>query len=211
MSTRHQIKKLIKLVFLVLALPLFLLYRVVSLAGNKDSVFQSFSQLLSLIPGKIGVYLRAAFYKLACTNTSDNISVSFLTLLSHQDTTLGEGIYIGPGCNIGKCSIGDNTLLGSGVHVLSGSRQHNFTDPETPIKEQGGHFEKIHIGRDCWLGNQAIVMVSLADKTLVAAGSVVTRSAEPGAILAGNPAKVIGNRLTPKTESAKKKADSDGQ
>jgi len=83
------------------------------------------------------------------------------------------------------------------VHVLSGSRQHNFTDPETPIKEQGGHFEKIHIGRDCWLGNQAIVMVSLADKTLVAAGSVVTRSAEPGAILAGNPAKVIGNRLKP--------------
>lgn len=207
MSTRYQIKKLIKFAFLLLALPLLLLYRLVSLTGNKDSVFQSFSQLLSLIPGKIGVYLRAAFYKLACPDTSDNTSVGFLTLLSHQDTTLGDGIYIGPGCNIGKCSIGDNTLLGSGVHILSGSRQHNFTDPETPIKEQGGHFEKIRVGRDCWLGNQAIVMVSLADQTLVAAGSVVTRSAEPGAILAGNPAKVIGNRLKPKDSEQAQSSD----
>jgi acetyltransferase-like isoleucine patch superfamily enzyme len=50
-------------------------------------------------------------------------------------------------------------------------------------------------------------MVSLADKTLVAAGSVVTRSAEPGAILAGNPAKVIGNRLKPKDPEQAQSSD----
>lgn len=195
MNTRSTIKRSMKGLFLLLAIPLFALYRLLCLAGHQDSVFQSFSQLLSLIPGKIGVYLRAAFYRLACTNTSDETCIGFLTLLSHQDTTFGKGVYIGPGCNVGKCSIGENTLLGSGVHVLSGSRQHNFGDPETPIKEQGGQFEKVSIGNDCWLGNNSIVMVSLADKTLVAAGSVVTRSSEPGAILAGNPARVIGNRL----------------
>lgn len=195
MNTRTRIKHAVKYLFLLLALPLFALYRLFSLAGSRDSVFQSFSQFLSLVPGKVGVYLRGAFYRLACTDTSDDTCIGFLVLFSHQDTTLGKGVYIGPGCNVGKCSIGANTLLGSGVHVLSGNRQHHFTNPELPIKEQGGHFEKISIGSDCWLGNNAVIMVSLADKTLVAAGSVVTRPAEPGAILAGNPARVIGNRL----------------
>jgi len=195
MTIRTQIKRAVKFLFLLLAVPLYVLYRLLSLAGHPDSVFQSFSQFLSLIPGKAGVYLRGAFYRLACTNTSDDTCIGFLVLLSHQDTTLSKGVYVGPGCNVGKCSIGENTLLGSGVHVLSGNRQHHFTNPELPIKEQGGHFEKISIGTDCWLGNNSVVMVSLADKTLVAAGSVVTRTAEAGAILAGNPARVIGNRL----------------
>jgi acetyltransferase-like isoleucine patch superfamily enzyme len=78
---------------------------------------------------------------------------------------------------------------------LSGRKQHSFSDPEKPIREQGGEFEKIHIGSDCWLGNQATVMVNLPDKVLVAAGSVVTRPANRGDILAGNPADVVRNRL----------------
>jgi len=195
MALRSTTKRTIKNLFLVLVFPLFGLYWLLSWGGRSDSTFQSFSQFLSLFPGKTGSYIRAAFYRLACADTSDDISVGFLTVFSHRDTTIHQGVYIGPQCNIGKCTIGEQTMLGSGVHVLSGSRQHEFDNTDVPIQQQGGRFEKISIGSDCWLGNTVVVMTNLPDKTIVAAGSVVARQFAEGDILAGNPAKPLRNRI----------------
>jgi acetyltransferase-like isoleucine patch superfamily enzyme len=196
MTLRHTIKRAVKTIFLVLILPVYALYRLLSLTGSADGVFMSFSQALSLIPGKIGIYIRAAFYRLACTNTSDEISVGFLTILSHRDTTVTKGVYIGPQCNIGMCSIGANTLIGSGVHILSGSRQHNFQGIQKPIQEQSGVFEKIRIGADCWLGNNAVIMATVADGCIIAAGSVLSKPTDnEGDIIVGNPSRTIRNRF----------------
>ncbi|UQG58228.1 MULTISPECIES: acyltransferase [unclassified Marinobacter] len=192
---RQKLKRTIKNLFLLLALPLYAVYFLLSFFGNPDGIFQSFSQALSLIPGKLGIYIRAAFYRLACSDTSDDILVGFLTVFSHRDTSICKGVYIGPGCNIGKCTIGKNTLLGSGVHILSGNQQHNFRDPEMPIQEQGGEYLKIQIGEDCWIGNGAILLAGVGDKSIVAAGSVLTRPIEEsGAIWGGNPAAKISLR-----------------
>lgn len=201
MTIRKQAKKAVKLAFTLFAFPVYLLFRGLSALGSGDSCFAGFSQALSLIPGKAGIYLRAAFYHLACPGTSDDISVGFLTVLSHRNTTIEKGVYIGPQCNIGMCRIGESTLIGSGVHILSGRQQHDFSDVHVPIQEQGGHFEKIHIGPDCWVGNQAIVMAPCADKAIIASGSVVTRPLESGDVVAGNPARVLRNRFskTPST------------
>lgn len=193
---KSQIKTLARIIFTLLASPLWLVYRGFSIIGNQDSVFQSVSQLLSLVPGKPGIYLRASFYSLACPDTSSEISIGFLTVFSHWDTTIERGVYVGPQCNIGKCFIGENTLLGSGVHVLSGSKQHEFNDPQRPIQEQGGTFTKIRIGRDCWLGNTSVVMSDIGDHSIVAAGAVVTRATPPGCIVAGNPAKKVRSRFS---------------
>lgn len=196
MSTRNLLKRSVKTLFLILVLPVFGLYRLLSLSGSADGTFQSFSQALSLVPGKTGIYLRASFYRLACQDTSDEISVGFLTILSHRNTTIRKGVYIGPQCNIGMCQIGDNTLVGSGVHILSGSRQHDFADTSRPIQEQGGHFEKIRIGEDCWLGNGSIVMANLSDHCVLASGSVLVKhESVSGVVLAGNPARKIKNRF----------------
>ncbi|MDO6442516.1 DapH/DapD/GlmU-related protein [Marinobacter sp. 2_MG-2023] len=192
---RHTLKRTVKNLFLMLAFPLYALYRLLSLPGNPDGTFQTFSQMLSLIPGKTGIYLRAAFYRLACPDTSDDILIGFLTVLSHRDTSIHQGVYIGPQCNIGKCTIGENTLLGSGVHILSGNQQHNFNDLQTPIQQQGGKYTKVKVGEDCWIGNSAVVMADISDKSIVAAGSVLTRPIEEsGAIWGGNPAARISSR-----------------
>lgn len=188
-------KRTIKNVFLLLTLPLYALYLLLCFIGNQDGTFQSFSQALSLIPGKVGIYFRAAFYRLACSETSDDILVGFLTVFSHRDTSIHKGVYIGPQCNIGKCTIGENTLLGSGVHILSGNQQHNFSDPQMPIQHQGGKYTKVKIGEDCWIGNSAVLMAGVSDKSIVAAGSVLTRPIEEtGAIWGGNPAVKISSR-----------------
>jgi virginiamycin A acetyltransferase len=185
MNARQRIKRFVKNIVLLLVAPLYLLYRALSLVIDQDGCFQSFSQLLSLIPGKIGVFVRAAFYRLACQDTSDEISVGFLTLLSHRDTTIERGVYIGAQCNIGKCTIKENTLIGSGVYILSGSRQHNFDDLEKPIQEQGGHYQKLEVGRDCWIGNRSIIMKDIAEQ------SVVISEFPARSIIGGHPAKLI--------------------
>lgn len=195
MTARAFFKNSVKLYALAATLPLFGLFLIVRAITRTDSCFASFSQLLSLLPGKAGIYIRAAFYRLACPDTSDDISIGFLTLLSHRNTSIARGVYIGPQCNIGMCSIGENTLIGSGVHILSGRRQHGFEDVDIPIKEQAGHFEKIAIGSDNWIGNQSVIMAPTGPKAIVAAGSVVTSPVSAGDIFAGNPARRIRNRF----------------
>lgn len=195
MAGKHLLKRAVKTLFLILVLPLYALFHLLILVSHEDSVFQSFSQAISLIPGKFGIYIRAAFYHLVCPDTSDEILVGFLTVLSHRDTSIAAGVYIGPQCNIGKCRIGEKTLLGSGVHILSGKNQHHFTDTDTPIQDQGGTYTKVSIGKDCWLGNGAIVMTDVADHCIIAAGSVVVNTiAEPHTIHGGNPAKLLKKR-----------------
>lgn len=174
--------------------PLTLCFYLFTVIANKDTLLASFSQLLSLLPGKSGCYLRAAFYRFTLTDCAPNAVISFATLFSQQDTEIAEGVYIGPQCNIGKCKIGKNTLLGSGVHIMSGKNQHNIDDPSVPIKEQGGTFTKVTIGENCWVGNGALIMADIGDNAVVAAGAVVIHAIPENAIVAGNPAKVIRQR-----------------
>jgi acetyltransferase-like isoleucine patch superfamily enzyme len=193
-------KKVIKQIFFILCAllmaPITLLYFVFSWIFQKDSVLASYSQLLSLMPGKVGVYLRAGFYRFAFTHCSPDAVISFMVLFSQADTEIAEGVYLGAQCNIGRCSIGKNTLLGSGVHVMSGKGQHNFDDLDVPIKDQGGVLEKISIGENCWLGNGAMIMANIGDDCIVGAGSVVINDMPAHSIIAGNPAKVLKSRLT---------------
>jgi virginiamycin A acetyltransferase len=178
----------------IVMLPMVLMFHLFGLVLDKNQLIAGFSQLLSLLPGKLGSYLRAGFYRFVLNDCAPNVLVGFGTLLSHTDTDLGKGSYIGPQCNLGMCSIGKNTLLGSGVHVLSGKEQHNFSDTDKPIKAQGGTFTKISIGDNCWIGNTAVVMANVGSGSVVAAGAVVVDAIPDNAIAVGNPAKVVKYR-----------------
>ncbi|RLC06874.1 MAG: acyltransferase, partial [Deltaproteobacteria bacterium] len=80
------------------------------------------------------------------------------------------------------------------VHIMSGKRQHHFDDPDVPIQEQGGIFEKVSIGEDTWIGNNALIMANVGKKCVIGAGSVVSKDIGDFSIVTGNPAKVIRKR-----------------
>ena len=184
-------KRIIFAIAAIVISPITILYFVFNIFLNSDALLSSFSQLLSLIPGKLGVYLRAGFYRFTLTYCSPDVVISFLVLFSQRDTEIHQGVYIGPQCNIGKCKIEQNVLLGSGVHIMSGKGQHNFDDLSKPIKDQGGTFEQVTIGQDSWLGNNALIMANVGQHCVVAAGAVVVSDVADYSIVAGNPAKVI--------------------
>ena len=198
---KTMLKVMLFSVFAIVMLPFTILYKLLSVTFNKDSLLATFSQFLSLLPGKAGSYLRSGFYRFALTHCSADAIVGFGTLFSQQDTEIQKGVYIGPQCNIGKCTIGENTLLGSGVHIMSGKGQHNFSDPNTPIKSQGGAFTKVSIGDNCWVGNTALIMANVGEGSIVAAGAVVINDVPANVIVAGNPAKIIRSRFDEKIPS----------
>jgi acetyltransferase-like isoleucine patch superfamily enzyme len=189
-----MLKKCVVFASTVAIWPLYIIYQLLSFCCDRNSLFTSFSQFLSLIPGKTGSYLRNSFYHLTLTRCEQGVVFSFGSVLTQIDTEIGSGTYIGPHCNIGSCKIGKDCLVGSGVHILSGKQQHAFEDLSKPIRDQGGCLTKIRIGDDCWIGNGAIIMANLGSQCVVAAGAVVVNSVTDRSIVAGNPAVVIKDR-----------------
>lgn len=190
------VKALVGAVAFVIVFPLIALYRIAShvAPARRDAFFQGYSQLLSLWPGITGTYLRGAFYRATLTRCAPGCTIGFGTIFATPDVELGEAVYLGAFCNIGHTSIGRDTLIGSNVTILSGKHQHHFERPDVPVRLQGGTYERVHIGVDTWIGNGAIILTDVASHAVVAAGSVVVKAVDAGAIVGGNPARVIGQR-----------------
>lgn len=174
-------------------LPVLASYRV-RRAFLGDQAFRASSQLLSRIPGLGGDYLRAAFYAATLEGFGRDVQVEFGTIFSTPAARVGDHVYIGANCVIGSVDIGDDVLLGSGVHLLSGQAQHGIEDLDRPIRLQAGRLSRVRVGSDSWIGNAAIVMAEVGRQCVVGAGSVVTREVPDRSIAAGNPARVLRSR-----------------
>ena len=178
----------------IVASPIVASYWLLALVADRDGLTASYSQFLSLLPGKLGDYVRKAALRFMLARCDSDCLVSFGVLLSHWDTEIEAGVYIGPQSNIGKCRIEKNCILGSGVHVMSGRRQHAFADPDTPIRDQGGQLEKVVLGADSWIGNGALILANVGKRCVVGAGAVVVEDVADGSVVAGNPARVLRKR-----------------
>ena len=122
-------------------------------------------------------------------------------------------LTIGPKVSIGanvwiSCngSIGTGVLIASQVGIVSRyeheadaigqwiSEAPTLGDPHSRARDSR---DEIRIGDDVWIGFNATILsgVSIGRGAIVAAASVVTKDVEPYAIVAGNPARKIGERL----------------
>jgi virginiamycin A acetyltransferase len=158
---------------------------------------QGLLQAASLWPGRLGVLMRAALLQTLGISSRGNTYVEFGTIFSDGRVRLGETSYLGAYCNIGWAEVGDNVLIGSNVHLISGRRTHCFDRTDIPIAQQGGRKEQIRIGNGSWIGNGALIMADVGEECVIGAGSVVTRPIPAWSIALGSPARVTGTRLKP--------------
>ena len=161
---------------------------------GQNQAMTSWSQLLALVPGLAGVYLRYAFYAGVLERVGTDASISFGVLMSNAGTTIGKAAYIGPYCVLGEVEIGDDVLLGTGVSVMNGAQQHGIDRLDIPIREQPGKWPRISIGCDSWIGDRAIVMADVGKHCVVGAGTVVTKPVPDYAVVVGNPARIVKYR-----------------
>ena len=109
---------------------------------------------------------------------------------------LGKKVYMNFNCivlDVAPVTIGDHTMLGPGVQILTASHSLDPEERRSPYE-----FAKpITIGKDVWIGGGVIVCpgVTIGDRAVIGAGSVVTRDIPCDVVAVGNPARVIKSLL----------------
>lgn len=95
------------------------------------------------------------------------------------------GIFL----DVNPISIGDEVLIATNVQLLTA------THPLDAVRRRAWweSAKPITIADGAWIGGGAIVLpgVSIGENAVVGAGAVVTHDVEAGAVVAGNPARVI--------------------
>ena len=104
---------------------------------------------------------------------------------------LGERVFFNFNCvvlDVCRIRIGDFTLFGPAVQIYTPLHPLNA---EQRRKEEYG--KPIDIGSDVWVGGGAIILpgVVIGSRSVIGAGSVVTRDVPEGVLAAGNPCRVI--------------------
>jgi len=123
-------------------LPSYLAYK---WFGN-EAAFEFSAKLLSLIPGKIGQYIRTAFYKMTLAECHYDLLVGFGSFFAQPTVRAGRRVGMGSFTIIGASILGEGVRIGSRVSVMSGKYQHgSYLPGRTPSSE--GRFETITIGR----------------------------------------------------------------
>jgi virginiamycin A acetyltransferase len=177
-----------------LVAPLGLSERAARLLLKRDVWFRSHGQLLGLIPGKTGWYLRNAYYRMTLKSCPPDCCFEFGSAFTHSGAVVGHRVYIGVYSRVGLATLGDDTLIGDNVHILSGKYQHSFADRDRRIWDQPQLFTRIYVGSNCWLGTNTVVMADIGNNSVVGASSVVTHAILDNMIAAGNPARSLRPR-----------------
>lgn len=109
--------------------------------------------------------------------------------------SIGKGSIIGDNAILDGRNgiyIGENVVFASNVRIWT--EQHDHRDPWFRCETQ--HHSPVVIDDRAWIGSHTIILhsVHIGEGAVVAAGAVVTKDVEPYTIVAGIPAKKVGDR-----------------
>ena len=127
--------------------------------------------------------------------------VAFFFIRGGADAARRLGVAVGRDCRIyirafGSepflISIGDRTTITSGVKILTHDGSTSLVKNNDGRRYQ--RYAPVNIGDDVFIGVNSVIMpgVTIGSRSIVAAGSIVTKDVPAGTIVGGNPARVIG-------------------
>lgn len=104
---------------------------------------------------------------------------------------LGEKTYFNFNCvvlDVAEVHVGDYTLFAPGVQVYTAAHPMNAR-----VRRTLEFARPIRIGSDVWVGGGAIILpgVTIGSRSVIGAGSVVTRDIPEGVVAVGNPCRVL--------------------
>jgi acetyltransferase-like isoleucine patch superfamily enzyme len=108
---------------------------------------------------------------------------------------IGAGTFLNMGVMVAAAElveIGDHCMFANGCFISDAS--HRFDDPDKPVTWQGFASKgPTRIGDNVWCGANVVITsgVTVGERSVIGANSVVTRDLPPYSIAAGAPAKVL--------------------
>lgn len=104
----------------------------------------------------------------------------------------GEKVFFNFNCvvlDVMKVTIGSRTLFGPNVQIYTATHPMNFKERASGLE----YAKPIVIGEDVWIGGSVVICpgVTIGNRSVIGAGSVVTRDIPGDVFAAGNPCKVI--------------------
>ncbi|RJP41186.1 MAG: acyltransferase [Desulfobacteraceae bacterium] len=161
--------------------------------------------VISQIPCLFGNMLRGKYLSKRFKSCGKNLRVfAGARFRSMENLVVGDEVEIGYDNFIqalGGVTLGDNVMLAPGVKIWSVN--HNYKDKNTLVYEQGQTKAQVIIGNDVFIASNAFISpgVTLPDGVVVSAGALVgVKNYPPYAIIAGNPARVVGYRRETKRD-----------
>ena len=105
---------------------------------------------------------------------------------------IGSNVFFNNGCSLSSLKlieIDDCTIFGENVLIYD--HNHKFRKSDSSVKEQGYSIEEVKIGKNCWIGSNVVILkgVHIGARSIIAAGSVVTKDVPTGELWMGSPAK----------------------
>lgn len=122
-----------------------------------------------------------------------------------KNISIGRNVFINACCcfqDQGGISIGDGALIGH--RVILATINHGLF----PDERHCNYPAPITIGKNAWIGSGAIILpgIAIGESAVVAAGAVVAKNVEPGAVVAGVPAKFIKSVFSPEQKQEARSA-----
>ena len=104
---------------------------------------------------------------------------------------LGERVFFNFNCvvlDVCRVTIGDFTMFGPGAQVLT-----PLHPMDASLRRREEYGAPVTIGDDVWVGAGALILpgVTIGSRTVIGAGSVVTRDVPDDVFAAGNPCRVV--------------------
>lgn len=122
---------------------------------------------------------------------------SGVKLFKPKNITVGNNVRIGNNCILsgeGGINIGNN--ISFGPQVIIWSANHNFDTPETLPYDKEYISKEVNIEDNVWIGARATIVpgVRIHEGAVIGMGAVVTKDVPEGAVVGGNPAKILKYR-----------------
>ena len=149
------------------------------------------------LPGMFGLYWRYLSFKSISPKSGENIYIAQNIYMKNiENIILGSNVSIHEMCYLdgyGGITIGNNVSIAHSTSLIS--FDHTYDDITIPIKYNLSIKKSIVLHNDIWIGAGVRILGgnTICKRSIIAAGSVVTKDVERYSIYAGIPAKKIKN------------------
>ncbi|MGH2106885.1 acyltransferase [Aerococcus urinaeequi] len=130
------------------------------------------------------------------------------TFIEADKIKIGDNVYVASNnvwYGYGGISIGNGTIIAHNVEILT--RNHNYDSPDL----KSIPYDKIYINKpviikeNVWIGAHVLIVpgITIEEGAVIGMGAVVTKDVPKGAVVGGNPAKIIKYRNISKYDQLK--------